>query len=306
MDEARIPRATYSHPEVPSVGLDEAAARATDGDDAVETLTYDLGGNGKSQILMTQGFVKLVRQKDGPVVGVHMVGDRVGELIGEAQLIYNWEAHVEDVAPLVHAHPTQNEGLGAPHTALARKTVPSHSGPQPDPLPIPRQEAIPTPMATEVNLPELGESVTEGTVTRWLKQIGDQVAVDEPLLEVSTDKVDTEIPSPVAGTLLEIKVAEDETVEVGAELAIIGSGDAAPAQQAEPQQAAQPAEPQQAEPQQAEQPAAPQQAEPEPAPQQEAPQAPAPQAPAPAAPAAAAPAPAAPAASSSASATGEA
>ncbi|HET8719204.1 MAG TPA: biotin/lipoyl-containing protein, partial [Nocardioidaceae bacterium] len=77
-------------------------------------------------------------------------------------------------------------------------------------------------MATSVTLPALGESVTEGTVTRWLKQPGDEVAVDEPLLEVSTDKVDTEIPSPVAGTLLEIKVNEDETVEVGAELATIG------------------------------------------------------------------------------------
>src|SRR4051812_9683628 len=77
-------------------------------------------------------------------------------------------------------------------------------------------------MATEVNLPALGESVTEGTVTRWLKQVGDEVAVDEPLLEVSTDKVDTEIPSPVAGTLLEIKANEDDTVEVGAVLAVIG------------------------------------------------------------------------------------
>ncbi|WP_292608805.1 biotin/lipoyl-containing protein, partial [Nocardioides sp. REDSEA-S30_B4] len=77
-------------------------------------------------------------------------------------------------------------------------------------------------MATEVNLPALGESVTEGTVTRWLKQVGDTVAVDEPLLEVSTDKVDTEIPSPVAGTLLEIKAEEDDTVEVGAVLAMIG------------------------------------------------------------------------------------
>ncbi|HYO38143.1 MAG TPA: biotin/lipoyl-containing protein, partial [Nocardioidaceae bacterium] len=75
-------------------------------------------------------------------------------------------------------------------------------------------------MATSVPLPALGESVTEGTVTRWLKQVGDSVAVDEPLLEVSTDKVDTEIPSPVAGTLLEIKADEDETVEVGAELAV--------------------------------------------------------------------------------------
>ena len=77
-------------------------------------------------------------------------------------------------------------------------------------------------MATEVTLPALGESVTEGTVTQWLKSVGDDVAVDEPLLEVSTDKVDTEIPSPVAGKLLEIKAEEDETVEVGAVLAVIG------------------------------------------------------------------------------------
>ncbi len=97
---------------------------------------------------------------------------------------------------------------------------------------------------TSVTLPALGESVTEGTVTRWLKKVGDDVAVDEPLLEVSTDKVDTEIPSPVAGTLLEIKVDEDETVEVGAELAVVGSGDDAPAQ-AEPE--AQPADEQEAE-----------------------------------------------------------
>src|SRR5215213_2292757 len=82
-------------------------------------------------------------------------------------------------------------------------------------------------MSERVTMPALGESVTEGTVTRWLKQVGDDVAVDEPLLEVSTDKVDTEIPSPVAGRLLEIKVQEDETVEVGAELATIGSGQAA-------------------------------------------------------------------------------
>ncbi|CAN5710616.1 hypothetical protein BH24ACT11_BH24ACT11_15060 [soil metagenome] len=82
-------------------------------------------------------------------------------------------------------------------------------------------------MATPVTLPALGESVTEGTVTRWLKQVGDSVEVDEPLLEVSTDKVDTEIPSPVAGTLLEIKVDEDETVEVGAELATVGDDEGA-------------------------------------------------------------------------------
>ena len=84
-------------------------------------------------------------------------------------------------------------------------------------------------MSESVNLPALGESVTEGTVTRWLKQVGDRVEVDEPLLEVSTDKVDTEIPSPIAGVIEEILVAEDETAEVGAPLVRIGSGDAAPA-----------------------------------------------------------------------------
>src|SRR6188768_2557793 len=108
-------------------------------------------------------------------------------------------------------------------------------------------------MATEVNLPALGESVTEGTVTRWLKKVGDQVAVDEPLLEVSTDKVDTEIPSPIAGTLLEIKANEDDTVEVGAVLALIGDegeggGSGSQEEQSEPEP-----EPEQ---QQAEEPAA--------------------------------------------------
>src|SRR5689334_15966799 len=84
-------------------------------------------------------------------------------------------------------------------------------------------------MAVSVTLPALGESVTEGTVTRWLKAEGERVEADEPLLEVSTDKVDTEIPSPAAGVLASIKVAEDETVEVGAELAVIDDGTGAPA-----------------------------------------------------------------------------
>jgi dihydrolipoamide dehydrogenase len=127
IDESGIPRVTYSHPEVASVGLSEAQAIEAHGADEVESLTYDLGGNGKSQILKTSGFIKLVRRKDGPVLGVHMVGDRVGELVGEAQLIYGWEAHVEDVTPLVHAHPTQNEALGEAHMALAGKALHAHS-----------------------------------------------------------------------------------------------------------------------------------------------------------------------------------
>jgi dihydrolipoamide dehydrogenase len=123
--ESGIPRITYSDPEVASVGLTEAQAREQHGD--VETVTYDLGGNGRSQILGTQGFVKLVRRTDGPVVGVHLVGARVGELVGEAQLIVNWEAHPEDVAPLVHAHPTQDEALGEAHLALAGKPLHAHA-----------------------------------------------------------------------------------------------------------------------------------------------------------------------------------
>src|SRR5215468_8788976 len=94
-------------------------------------------------------------------------------------------------------------------------------------------------MSVSVSMPQLGESVTEGTVTRWLKKEGERVEADEPLLEVSTDKVDTEIPSPVAGILRGITVAEDETVEVGAELAVIDEDGAEPSQPAAP--AAEPA-----------------------------------------------------------------
>jgi dihydrolipoamide dehydrogenase len=125
--ESGIPRVTYSDPEVASVGLTEAQARERFGADGVTTYEYNLGGNGKSQILATAGFVKLVRQVDGPVVGVHMVGARVGELIGESQLIVNWEAFPEDVAQLVHAHPTQNEALGEAHLALAGKPLHAHA-----------------------------------------------------------------------------------------------------------------------------------------------------------------------------------
>jgi dihydrolipoamide dehydrogenase len=128
IDEAGIPRVTYCEPEVASVGLTEAQAKERYGE--IQTLTYDLGGNGKSQILQTSGAIKLVKagSKDtpGPVVGLHLVGARVGELIGEAQLVYNWEAQADDVAPLIHAHPTQNEALGEAHLALAGKPLHSH------------------------------------------------------------------------------------------------------------------------------------------------------------------------------------
>jgi dihydrolipoamide dehydrogenase len=126
IDYDGVPRVTYSEPEVASVGITEARAKEKYGDDGVETVTYDLAGNGKSQILKTAGFVKLVRQKDGPVVGIHMVGSRVGELVAEAQLIYGWEAYPDDVASLVHAHPTQTEAVGEAHLALAGKPLHAH------------------------------------------------------------------------------------------------------------------------------------------------------------------------------------
>jgi pyruvate dehydrogenase E2 component (dihydrolipoamide acetyltransferase) len=129
-------------------------------------------------------------------------------------------------APAAAPGPTPVEPVETPAAPAPTPVQPVETPAAPAPTPV---QPVETPASapasgTSVTLPALGESVTEGTVTRWLKQVGDAVAVDEPLLEVSTDKVDTEIPSPVAGTLLEIKVGEDETVEVGAELAVIGSG----------------------------------------------------------------------------------
>ncbi|MFD8984914.1 biotin/lipoyl-containing protein, partial [Streptomyces sp. NPDC059564] len=130
-----------------------------------------------------------------------------------------------------------DDGSGAPAPAEAVTVVAETPA---APAPVAEAPAAPAPVAeapaaapaasgTDVVLPALGESVTEGTVTRWLKQVGESVEADEPLLEVSTDKVDTEIPAPVAGTLLEILVGEDETAEVGARLAVIGVAGAAPA-----------------------------------------------------------------------------
>ena len=119
-----IPRVTYSEPEVASVGFSTAQAKAK-GHDVVE-LNYDLAGNGKAQILKTAGSVKLVAAKNGPVLGIHMVGARVGELLAEAQLIFNWEAEAADVAQFIHAHPTLSEAMGEAHLALAGKPLHAH------------------------------------------------------------------------------------------------------------------------------------------------------------------------------------
>ncbi|MBO3680730.1 2-oxoglutarate dehydrogenase, E2 component, dihydrolipoamide succinyltransferase [Streptomyces sp. NEAU-YJ-81] len=194
-----------------------------------------------------------------------------------------------------------DDGGAAPAEAPAPAAEPAPAA-QPEPAPAPAAEApAPAPAAaapaggaegTDVVLPALGESVTEGTVTRWLKEVGESVEADEPLLEVSTDKVDTEIPAPVAGTLLEILVGEDETAEVGAKLAVIGAAGAAPAAAPAPAAPA-PAPVQEAPAPQAPSAPAPQAVTPEPVAPEPAPAAPAP-APAPAAAAPSIPAPSAP------------
>ena len=123
VEDVNIPKVTYCDPEVASVGYTEAKAAEKFGADQVTSYEYNLGGNGKSAIIGTTGSVKVVRVNDGPVVGVHMIGARVGELIGEGQLVVNWEAYPEDIAPLLHAHPTQNEALGEAFLALAGKPL---------------------------------------------------------------------------------------------------------------------------------------------------------------------------------------
>lgn len=125
IDYDGVPRITYSDPEVASVGITSATARGR-GHEITE-FVYDLAGNPRSQILQTQGAVKVVAAKDGPVLGVHMVGRRIGELVTEGQLIYNWEALPAEVAQLVHAHPTQSEAVGEAMLALAGKPLHVHN-----------------------------------------------------------------------------------------------------------------------------------------------------------------------------------
>ncbi len=121
--DSQIPRVTYCSPELASVGLTEPQAVALHGAERTVAYEYNLAGNGRSEILGTSGIVKVVRVKDGPIVGVHLIGDRVGELITEGQLAVAWEAHPEDIAPFIHAHPTQSEALGEAFLALAGKPL---------------------------------------------------------------------------------------------------------------------------------------------------------------------------------------
>jgi dihydrolipoamide dehydrogenase len=123
IEDVNIPKITYSEPEVASIGLSEARAVEKYGKEKVSSYDYSLAGNARSEIIGTTGSVKVVRVVDGPIVGLSMIGSRVGELIGEAQLVVNWEAYPEDIAPLLHAHPTQHEALGEAFLALAGKPL---------------------------------------------------------------------------------------------------------------------------------------------------------------------------------------
>lgn len=127
IDENFIPRVTFSNPEIASVGLNQNKAEEKYGKENVEAVEFNLAGNGKSQMLGTQGFVKLVRVKDGPIVGFHAIGARMGEQVGEGQLLVSWEAQPEDFDGLIHAHPTQNESIGEALLALAGKPLHTHN-----------------------------------------------------------------------------------------------------------------------------------------------------------------------------------
>lgn len=118
VQDINIPKVTYCEPEIMSVGYTQPAAEEKFGKDQIEITEYNLAGNGKSSILGTGGLIKMVGVKGGPIVGVHGIGTRIGEQAGEAQLIVNWEAYPEDVATLLHAHPTQNEAMGEAAMAL--------------------------------------------------------------------------------------------------------------------------------------------------------------------------------------------
>ncbi|WP_330236579.1 2-oxoglutarate dehydrogenase, E2 component, dihydrolipoamide succinyltransferase [Streptomyces sp. NBC_00566] len=209
----------------------------------------------------------------GVLASIKVAEDETVEVGAELALIDDGSgAPAEASAPAAAEAPAAEAPAAEAPAPAAEAPQSAPSTEQAAPAPAPTAEATSgggSAEGTDVVLPALGESVTEGTVTRWLKSVGDSVEADEPLLEVSTDKVDTEIPAPVSGTLLEIVVGEDETAEVGAKLAVIGVAGAAPA-------------------------AAPAPAAPAPAPAAEAPAAPAPAAPAPAPEAPAAPAPQAP------------
>ncbi len=159
----------------------------------------------------TEGLVKVIAERGpdgraGRILGVHMVGPWVTEQLGQGYLAVNWEATVDEVAQFLQPHPTSPSSSGRPSCRS------------------PAERIAPMRGTVDVTMPQLGETVTEGTITRWLKQVGDHVDADEVLFEVSTDKVDSEVPAPTGGVLTEILVPEGDTVDVGTVLAVVSDG----------------------------------------------------------------------------------
>ena len=217
IDYGKVPWGIYCRPEVAYAGHSEESAREAGYDVVASKHRYS--ANSRAKIIGDQeGLVKVIAEKTadgtaGTILGVHMVGPWVTEQLGQGYLAVNWEATVEEVAAFIQPHPTLSELFGDTVQDLTGRRL--------------------TLMA-DIQMPQLGETVTEGTITKWFKNVGDQVAEDEPLFEVSTDKVDSEVPSPVSGVVSEILVPEGDTVDVGVVLARVGDapaggGDAGPA-----------------------------------------------------------------------------
>src|SRR5690606_16271320 len=229
IDYAKVPWCVYTRPEAAFTGMSEEQAKEAGLDVVVQKSRFN--HNGRAMIVnQAEGMVKVVAERDpdgnaGRILGVHMAGPWVTEQLGQGYLAVNWEATVEDMAVLIQPHHTMAGVLG--EARISRTGRPLHGEPPNAPTATePRKESAPM---ADITMPQLGETVTEGTITKWFKQVGETVAEDEPLFEVSTDKVDSEVPSPVSGTLVEIKVPEGETVDVGAVLAVVGDAGDAPA-----------------------------------------------------------------------------
>ena len=239
----QVPGCTYCDPEIGSVGLTEKEAQARGYE--VKIGTFKFGILGRARIAgEVEGFVKIVFDKKyDEMLGVHLIGPRATELVAEATLALRLECTVEELIRTIHAHPTMSEAIGearTPRTAgrftpdapvqlrVTSGRLRSRSGTCGWPRAAPRatrsagNRELDETMPTNVVMPQMGESIAEGTIVRWIKKIGDEVDRDEPLFEISTDKVDAEIPSPAAGVLTAIKAKEGETVPVNSVVAVIG------------------------------------------------------------------------------------
>ena len=215
-----MPGCTYCDPEIGSVGLTEREARERGYEVQVGTFPFAVLGRAK-MAGETDGFVKIVSDKKyDEVLGVHIIGPRSTELVAEATVALRLESTVEELIRTIHAHPTMAEAIGEAAHAAHGAAIHSVKG----------DDSIQgyDPMPTDVVMPQMGESIAEGTIVRWIKKVGDAVDRDEPLFEISTDKVDAEIPSPAAGVVTEIRAKEGETVEVNSVVAVIGEAGSQP------------------------------------------------------------------------------